>query len=246
MKEIIVGILPQYRFKTDDNPYNDRYEFLELYSNRIFEANAIPMGLIPKNYVIPEKILEKCDAFLIQGGNKIEKYHYQIISYAIKNNKPLLGICLGFQALGIYSNVIDYLDGNLSEEKFFEIYNNLKKTYDGNLLQRIPSPNIHGEIVINYDNALDASHEITITDKDSIIYDVYKKDKFNVVSLHNYGLKNIGNSFKPTSLASYGIVESIEYKSKDHFILGVLWHPEWDNENTLFNRLVEEARNRLN
>ena len=48
MKEIIVGILPQYRFKTDDNPYNDRYEFLELYSNRIFEANAIPMGLIPK------------------------------------------------------------------------------------------------------------------------------------------------------------------------------------------------------
>ena len=34
MRKIIVGILPQIRLNTDNNPYNDKYEFLDLYTKK--------------------------------------------------------------------------------------------------------------------------------------------------------------------------------------------------------------------
>lgn len=34
MKKIVIGILPQIKMKTDDNPYNDKYEYLDLYCKK--------------------------------------------------------------------------------------------------------------------------------------------------------------------------------------------------------------------
>lgn len=42
------------------------------------------------------------------------------------------------------------------------------------------------------------------------------------------------------------IVEAIEYKDKNYFIVGVHFHPEWDDDKSLFERLIEEGEKRNN
>lgn len=94
MKKIVVGVLPQIKLRTNDNPYDDKYEFLDLYSKAILDAGGIPVGLCLNEGNLDYSSLEICDAFLLPGGNKVWSCYYETISYAITHNKPLLGICL--------------------------------------------------------------------------------------------------------------------------------------------------------
>ena len=244
MNKIVVGVLPQSIFKTDDNPYNDKYVFVDLYTKRIIEAGGIPFGLIASNNIIPNELLDMCDAFLIQGGINFKSYHFQVIDYAIKNNKPLLGICLGMQALSIYSVIIDNI-GELNLDLFWNEYNRLREENNDKLLEKMTDENIHLHL-INYENSDEARHIINIVDKDSILYDIYKKDTINEVSLHSYKVMNLGSKFKSVMVAEDNVIEGIEYIDKSRFIVGVQYHPEWDNDNLLFNRLIEEGIKRKN
>ena len=51
-----------------------------------------------------DDVLNLCDGIIIQGGSDIFEYHYKIVEYALKNNIPLLGICMGHQIIGLYSD----------------------------------------------------------------------------------------------------------------------------------------------
>lgn len=64
-------------------------------------------------------VLKLCDGIIIQGGSDIHKYHYKIIDYAINNNIPLLGICMGHQVVGLYST-------NKEEKDLVKIDNHYK------------------------------------------------------------------------------------------------------------------------
>ena len=54
--------------------------------------------------------LKLCDGIIIQGGSDIYPYHYKIVEYCLKNNIPLLGICMGNQVIGLYSTTKDEED----------------------------------------------------------------------------------------------------------------------------------------
>ena len=95
---IKIGILPTTKLYEDDNPYNDKYTFENVYMKRIYDSGAIPVGILPNDGKLDYSILEICDGFLLCGGNKIEEYNLEVIDYAIKKNKPLLGICLGMHS----------------------------------------------------------------------------------------------------------------------------------------------------
>lgn len=245
MNRIIVGILPQVRLKINDNPYNDKYEFLDLYTKKIIEAGGIPIGICLNDGQLDYSSLELCDAFLIPGGNKVEKCYYKTIYYAILHNKPLLGICLGLESLAIFSMIFENLDvnKNINFNDFIEKYKELKKENDGTLLERIKSPNIHGDVIVNYDNINEARHDINI-DKNSLIYSIYQKESMSVVSLHSYNPKWIGKHFKITALAPDGVIEAIEYNKEDYFILGVHFHPELENNHLIFKKLINEGKKR--
>ncbi len=91
---------------------NQRYlNYLNLYG---FKCIILPLKL-------DDEILDLCDGFLITGGNDSNPLYYnqqlhptselvepevdeadlKIIKYAVKHNKPLLGICRGLQVINI-------------------------------------------------------------------------------------------------------------------------------------------------
>ena len=62
MKKIVVGILPQIKLNTDDNPYNDKYELQQSYTfhelTLIFGAKLdvfVGMEYIKKRVELSEK-----------------------------------------------------------------------------------------------------------------------------------------------------------------------------------------------
>ena len=238
MKEVIIGIVPTSNYHDEKNieSYDDKYTFINLYGKRILDNGGIPVGILLNDEKIDYRILNMCDGFIIPGGKKICKFDYEIIDYAIKNNKPLLGICLGFQALAIYSKVMENKNITTYEE-FEKEYEKLKKINGGNFLCSVKD-SIHDNKVtyeeINY------SHLVNIIDLSSNLYDIYNKHNLSVVSLHKYGAKDVGDSFKITAIAPDNIIEAIEHKNKNKFIIGMQWHPEL-KDDLIFKRLIKEA-----
>ena len=57
--------------------------------------------------IIDYNVLDLCDGFIIPGGLDIHRYHFDIIEYCMNNNKPILGICMGHQIIGLYANKVD-------------------------------------------------------------------------------------------------------------------------------------------
>ena len=127
---IKIGILPTTKLYEDDNPYNDIYTFNNVYIKKIYESGAIPIGILLNDGILDYNTLDMCDGFLIGGGKKIESYYLEIIDYAIKNNKPLLGICLGMQSIGVYSFIETLLkEENLSltKDNFISKFSKIKE-----------------------------------------------------------------------------------------------------------------------
>lgn len=109
----IVGIIPSTLGFDTDNPFDDKYYVQNSYIERIKLADGIPIIIPPVNLNVNYEALQLCDAFLIIGGAYIWRYHFDVIDYAIKHDKKLLGICMGMQAIGMYSN--NDLDENTLE-----------------------------------------------------------------------------------------------------------------------------------
>lgn len=241
---IKIGILPTTKIYEDDNPYNDIYKFYNIYTKRIYESGAIPIGILLNDGELDENSLDICDAFLIGGGKKIEPYFLETINYAIKNNKPLLGICLGMQTIALYS----YLESQLTKENkelniqnFSSLYKKLKEE-KVEFLKPIEN---HYKTVITRDNYLENIHTININ-KDSLLHSIYKKDEIDVLSMHNYAVNKYGDNVL-INCTEDNIIEGLEYKDKNLFILGVQWHPEPEEKNNvIFDALIKEAKKRKN
>ena len=243
--KIIVGVLPQVTTKNDNIFYNDRNEFVDMYSKKIKECGAETIGLLINDEKIDESVLTLCDAFLIPGGTAINDAYYDVINYAIKNNKPLLGICLGMQALSIYSVFVDDPD-SYNKIAFKEKYNKYKEEHNGFVLAKIEPTTVIHNTYINNDTIKTSFHPVHITDNESHLYSMYQKEVIDEASLHQYTPFTIGDSFKITAKAEDDVIEAIEYKDSNYFIVGVQFHPENDEVNIIFKRLVEEGLKRQN
>ena len=65
-------------------------------------------------------------------------------------------------------------------------------------------------------------------------------DRAPVKSHHHQGYGRLGKGLREAARAEDGTVEALEDPAK-RFTLGVLWHPEEDEDTALFEALVEEA-----
>jgi putative glutamine amidotransferase len=65
-------------------------------------------------------------------------------------------------------------------------------------------------------------------------------DAATVKSHHHQGFGLLGEGLRPAAYADDGTLEAIEDAGR-RFALGVLWHPEADDDRRLFEALVDEA-----
>lgn len=99
------------------------------------------------------------------------------------------------------------------------------------------------EDLIKVDNHYNTEHKIIIN-KDSILYKLYGGNMI-VNSRHNYVIDYINEPFIVSSKSEDGVIEGIELIDKEHFILGLQFHPEdMDNMNKLYNYFIKECLKR--
>lgn len=82
-----------------------RKENNKLYvKEEIFKAvslsGGVPIGIYLDNY---NDYIDLCNGFILPGGDEFTLDEIRFIDLIYQKNKPLLGICLGMQAIGIYS-----------------------------------------------------------------------------------------------------------------------------------------------
>lgn len=183
MKKII-GIIPSTLGFNTNNPFDDKYYVQNSYIEKISKI-GIPLIIPPTNLSINENQLDLCDAFLIIGGKNVNKYHFEVIEYAIKTNKKLLGICLGMQVIGMYSN------NDYNEETLYKI-------------------NDHYHDNITHENKELLVHELRVNPNSKLSKLIGTKLLVN--SIHNYALKYITPPFKVVGKYN-DIIEAIEYKN---------------------------------
>src|SRR5574344_2159381 len=63
----------------------------------IEKCGGIPIMIIPNSDI--DKVLKLCDGLLLPGGVDVTSTDKYICEYAIKNDIPILGICLGMQVM---------------------------------------------------------------------------------------------------------------------------------------------------
>lgn len=64
---------------------------------------GFPIGIYPK-YDNINDIMKLCDGFILQGGTDFTDYDISLLSEIYKQDKPLLGICLGMQTIASFFN----------------------------------------------------------------------------------------------------------------------------------------------
>jgi len=143
----------------------------------------------------------------------------ELFKRAYERNIPVLGICRGLQIINIA------LKGTIYQDIFVQLPYSIAHVYSENVCQGF--------------------HTINVL-KDSLLYEIFEKDKLVVNSQHHQSIKDLGENLKVTSTAVDGIVESIE-STNDKFVLGVQFHPEAMIYNDiefakLFNYFVNKCK----
>ena len=107
----IIGVITRSSKSNEGHNINIVYDDI---SKCIVNNGAIPIGIIlTQNY---KELINLCDGIIFQGGDDFESYDLETLKYIYDINKPVLGICLGMQLMGVL------FDGELID------INNHKKT----------------------------------------------------------------------------------------------------------------------
>ncbi|MBR3162050.1 MAG: gamma-glutamyl-gamma-aminobutyrate hydrolase family protein [Bacilli bacterium] len=170
--------------------------------------------------VIDEKkldyVLDKCDGFIIPGGSYFYKFDEYVVKYAIDNNKPLLAVCLGFQAI-------------------CSMFSDNRSKFD--MTEKLDDDSHCGP-------ANEYVHDISIR-KGTKLYDILEKDKIQVNSIHHDYINFIPKDLIVSAYSSEdNVIEAIELDNHKCFI-GLEWHPEYlmdEDSIKIFNYFVENIK----
>lgn len=217
----IIGILPVSNYFKTDNPSKDTYLFTNTYIDALIKCDGIPYFIPLHNDEIIEGSLDNLDGLFLQGGFWVSQAHFDALSYFYNKKLPILGVCLGMQEIAMFSS-------NLEEK--------------GRVMSDITTGVNHRPHELTRDNYTTLVHNINI-EKDSILFDIFKKDHLMVNSLHTHTVTGTGSMFNITAKSDDGLIECIEYNKDDRYIMGVQFHPELNDDLLpVYKRFVDECK----
>lgn len=168
-----------------------------------------------------QTIVERCDGLLLQGGTDIEpkrygetplqpawagdalrdRFEFDLLELFLRADKPVLGICRGFQVLNV--------------------------VFGGSLYQDIPSQ--HRDTSVQHDGPryCGASHAVALHGP---LREWYGVERGRVNSAHHQGIKQLGSGLHPQAFADDGICEAF-VSSQHRFVHAVQWHPEFHDRD---------------
>lgn len=171
--------------------------------------------IVPGEDIVDKKIdyiLDKCDGFILPGGTYYYNFDEYVINYAIKNDKPLLSICLGFQSLcSMHAKKRDKFEMN----KLVNDINHLGKKDE-------------------------YKHKILIKDN-TLLKKIINKDEIMVNSIHHDIVDFEMKDLIISAISDDNIIEAVEYPNRK-YIIGLQWHPEYlkdNNSKLIFDKFID-------
>lgn len=212
------------------------------YVEAILRAGGIPF-IIPFNEDLESirEMVEHVDGVILSGGHDVNPYNYgedpllkigevfperdvfdmEIYKTAVKFNKPVFGICRGFQIINVVNG------GSLYQDLSYADFVKLKHDQQ--------------------DNPSQATHFVKF-EEGTFLRDILGEES-KVNSFHHQILKDVAPGFKVVAKSPDGVVESIQKITEDCFVVGVQWHPEmlsvkYEDSQKVFDEFVKEVEKR--
>lgn len=92
----IIGIVTRISKSEEGHNISIMYKDIE---KSVIDSGGIPIGItLTSDY---KKIIDICDGIIFGGGDDFEQYDFKALKYIYEIDKPVLGICLGMQLMGV-------------------------------------------------------------------------------------------------------------------------------------------------
>ena len=128
-----------------------------------------------------------------------------VLSAALENGLPILGICRGLQELNVF------FGGSLHED-----------------ISRETNMLVHKEdLSLPRDRQYDPIHQVTVQAGGKLAQALGGHAPIVVNSLHNQGIRILASGLECEAFAADGLIEAASVSNTGTFQLGVQWHPEW-------------------
>jgi putative glutamine amidotransferase len=202
------------------------------YCDMVAAAGAVPVLLPPTTAVT--HALARLDGLVLSGGGDIDPQRYGATKHprcgpasperdqaeldlcraALATGLPLLGICRGLQVLNVA------LDGTLHQH--------LPDTvgHDGH------SPELAGY----------GTHKVSVA-PGTRLASILGTSEMAVPTHHHQAVDTLGTGLIATAWTDDGVIEAAESAQTGPFVVAVQWHPEVDDDLSLFTALAAAAGN---
>lgn len=210
----VIGLVPLY----DDE--KESLWMLPGYMKVVEACSGLPiMFPLTTNEEELSQCYSMCDGILMTGGHDVDPalYHAQrtercgvsctardametyLFHRAVRENKPVLGICRGIQLMNVL------MGGTLYQD----------------LPTEHPSPTKH-HMTPPYDTTI---HQVEVL-PDTLLADLIGTGQHSVNSYHHQAISELGPGLAPMAISEDGLIEAVSVPDKT-FIVGVQWHPEF-------------------
>jgi putative glutamine amidotransferase len=203
------------------------------YSLAVQRAGGVALILPPDDVVAesPDELLDLIDALILAGGSDIDPASYGAKPHPETRmtwpERDRFEIALGTRALERDLPVLGVCRG-------MEMLNVIQ---GGTLNQHVPGLTLH-----RHTPGVFTDHRVRL-EPGSLAERVVGAEHSEVKSAHHQGLEVLGEGIVASGWADDGLVEAIELPDRE-FAVGVLWHPEEDEQSRVVGSLVDEARSR--
>lgn len=240
-EEVRIGLVGKYVQLPD--AYKSIIESLlqaSAYNNRKLKLDLILSDKLSDENI--EKKLGHLDGILIAPGFGQRGMDGKLaaLKYAREKDVPCLGICLGMQAMSIEfaRNVLGYADASSTE---------IDSTTTHNVVDIMDEQ----KNILNLGGSMRLGAYKCKLDKDSKVYEIYKKENISERHRHRFEFNNAyKDEFEKNGMKCSGLneesnlVEIIEYTPNKWYV-GVQFHPEYSstvvNPHPLFCSFVKAA-----